>query len=248
MYLNRTMTVKIDSAVSKKLLSFGSVAIDGCLVTGGHFMLKDGQAPILNQGTLVSFEIAAKIFDESRKSNRKTGLGVLFNNIGANCGTDVCYVGKNDPDEFVLPDEYKQILDSHDIDIDDLIVFWEKHLRNRGKKEFIKRVKKIKNIETDEEGYWLKDSSGKRFMLTRKASKDKYGTPACPLIMAAYAMEQRKKGFKSSLNFWYVDTDNFENIPNHFMIEKGYEVARMLGIDVKVMNVYFTRDKVITNF
>jgi len=85
-------------------------------------------------------------------------------------------------------------------------------------------------------------------MLTRRALKDPYGTPACPLIMAAYAFEQEKKGYNSSLNFYYVDSDNFENIPNHFMIEKGYEVAKMFGTKIKVMNVYFTKDKIITNF
>ena len=33
-----------------------------------------------------------------------------------------------------------------------------------------------------------------------------------------------------------------------FLIEKGYEVAKMFDVKIKVMNVYFTKDKVITNF
>lgn len=121
-------------------------------------------------------------------------------------------------------------------------------MRNRGKKEFIRRAKKFDNIEESDDGWWLVEKNGKKFMLTRRILKDPYGTPACPLIMAAYVLEQEKMGFKESLNFWYIDSDNFENIPNHFMIEKGYEVARMFGAKIKVMNVYFTKDKVITNF
>ena len=240
------MNGKISKKVYQKLLSFESVITSGCVITGGHFMLRGDQKPELNDGTKLSFQVATKLFLKLVNKKEKIKLGILINNIGSTCDLNVCY--KSSSSKFTIPEEYVKILKEDNLSLNDLLIFWEKHLRNRGKKEFIKRVKKIDNIEENEEGWWLKEKTGKEFMLTRRAFKDPYGTPACPLIMAAYALEQERKGFKSSLNYWYVDSDNFENIPNHFMIEKGYEVAKMFDAKIKVMNVYFTKDKVITNF
>ncbi len=242
------MIYTINKKVYQKLLSFESTVQNNCIITGGHFMLRGGQKPDLNDGTKISLEIATQLFRKLYNKKEKIGFGILLNNIGSTCDTNICYNNNIDSSKFTFPNEYEKILKESNLNLNDLQIFWEKHLRNRGKKEFIKRVKKIGNIEEDENGWWLKEETGKKFMLTRRALKDPYGTPACPLIMAAYALEQEKKGYNSSLNFYYIDSDNFENIPNHFMIEKGYEVAKMFGAKIKVMNVYFTKDKIITNF
>ena len=237
---------KISKEVYKKLLSFESVIRSDCIITGGHFMLRGDQKLGLNDGTKLSLQVATELFSKLVNKKKNIKLGMLINNIGSTCDLNICYTSSSS--KFIFPEEYTKMLKENNLELNDLLIFWEKHLRNRGKKEFIKRVRKIDNIEENEEGWWLKEKTGKNFILTRRALKDPYGTPACPLIVAAYALEQERKGFKSSLNYWYVDSDNFENIPNHFMIEKGYEVAKMFDVKIKVMNVYFTKDKVITNF
>jgi hypothetical protein len=236
----------VDETVRAKLLSFKDSLSGRCIITGGHFMLDGNKQPQLNPGTELSFQVAADVYHALPTENGAV-LGLLFNNIGSTCGVGVCYTG-TETDIFTLPNEYADILQEHDLDAEDVHLYMEKHLRNRGKKEFNKRVKKLEGVEEDEDGWWLREPSGQRFLLTRCSASDPYGTPACPLIMAAYILEQEREGFTSSLNYWYIDSDNFANIPNYFMIEKGYELAKLLGATMKVRNVYFTKDKVITNF
>ena len=122
-------------------------------------------------------------------------------------------------------------------------------MRNRGKKEFLKIKKNNKEIKDINGNKWLIDKQGwEKVLLTRKRENDKYGSPACPLIMAGYASEQKRRGFKSSLNIYYIGEDNRQNIPNYYIIEKGKKVAEILGTKIDVKNVYFSDEILSMNF
>ena len=84
------------------------------------------------------------------------------------------------------------------------------------------------------------EQCGFKFVLTRKRNEDKYGVPACPLIMAGLNIEQNKR-YPSSINFYYIGDDNIENVPNFFVIEKGLRVSELFGADIIVKNFYLNK-------
>jgi hypothetical protein len=241
-----SITEKITAHLSHNLTN-------NLLITGGHFLVNGDILSQVNEGTIASFETAASVYTYAKKGGYKVGLGVLLNDIGMVCGgSDHCHIvkpKKNERDSFVLPDSYKQILRNLDIPETEVHIFWEKHIRNRGKKLFnkIKKIRSdVKNIDGD---YYLEDTEGYgNILLLRKMKNDKYGTPACPLIMAAYAFEQERAQYRHSMNLYYIDEENVSNIPSHVVIEKGKRVAEILGSQSLIQNIYFTKNEVLTNF
>jgi len=226
---------------SKKFLK------DNCIITGGHFRLffnHDSFRENLNEGTINSLKFAIKLFKTARSKKMYTDLGILINDMGSSCGENSCSVNNFNfsRKDYVLPEKYLAILDSEDIPYKNIKIYWEKHIRNRGKKELLKRVKQNDvNIRKGPDGLYLNDPQqyGK-IILTRKRNEDKYGVPACPLIMAGLNMEQNKR-YPSSINFYYIGDDNIENVPNFFVIEKGGRVSELFGADIIVKNFYLNK-------
>lgn len=218
---------------------------DNCLITGGHFRIfldENNPKSTINTGTLKSFKYAISLFKIAKKEKIKANIGLLINDMGAPCSDNTCKIEDFvfDKDKFSIPLKYRQILNNENISEKTLIVYWEKHMRNRGKKEIVKRIREGDPlIIKDSRGFYLSDPEGYgRIVLTRKREEDKYGTPACPLIMAGLNLEQNKR-FSCSINFYYIGNDNFDNIPNHFVIEKGIKVSKFLGADIEVNNIFF---------
>ena len=201
----------------------------------------------LNDGTINSFRKAAELYKMGKEKNYKIGLGILVNNIGDACGS-YCKAKPFSKTDFSLPKEYTDILNGLGIGIKEVKIYWEKHIRNRGKKKFLRQAKKGDNIILAEGNYWLKDVDGyEKILLSRKKEQDKYGSPACPLIMAGLALEQERDGFGNSLNIYYIGNDNIRNIPNYFVIEKGKKVAERFGAKINVKNIYMNEDGVMSN-
>jgi hypothetical protein len=251
-----------DESISDKLVTAESLITVGqsattqrTIFTGGHFVLESGSPTLVNEGTLASFEAAVGCFALLRSKFKGLGLGILINDIGAVC-TTTCTISNSDfdRDRFAIPFFYKQILEKHQVLKEDLIIFWEKQMRNRSQKELMRRIHKDPQLILEDGQTWYEQKNQAKILLARKSIHCPYGTPACPLIMAGYAMEQSRKGYLRSINFYYIDTDNFENIPNHFMIEKGSEVGNYFLGQNKVaekfnsLNVYFTQTQIFTNF
>ena len=212
-------------------------------------MLKNNK-PILNTGTIQSFKSAVQLYKSGKTRELNVGLGVLVNDMGMTCGANSCdVVNFLDRETFSLPEEYMEILKEEQVENSELDIFWEKHLKNRGslifRTKLVKMTTKVKEID---DAYWFITKDDDRLLLIRNKPGPAYGMPACPLIMGMYSLEQEKKGWTSSINFWYVGIDNYENIPNHFMIEKGIDIAQHLGSSLDVKNIYFTHDKVTANF
>jgi len=223
------------------------------IITGGHFMILEDGKPNLNEGTINSFEAAVKAYKKAKDRNLKVGLGTLINNMGGVCDTKkkVCVVNPEElKKHFELPDEYNKVLGKYSIKREEVKIYWEKSLRNRGKKELHKKIDaKEDYIEYKEGAYWfVNPKDGRRITLSRPNQNDKYGIPACPLIMAAFAYQKQKDGFNHSLNFYYIDLENEENIPNYFAIEKGRVVAEEFYDDVDIINVYLLNDRIVTSF
>lgn len=153
-------------------------------------------------------------------------------------------------ENFDLPEGYVEILEKNNIKKDECLIFWEKHMRNRGKKLLRKLLAKDENhIVKKNDGYvYEAQDSGVDLVLTRSNGADGYGTPACPLIMCAYALEKKRLGYKRSFNFYYVGDDNLQNVSNHFVIEKGKFLASQFSDDLDVKNVYLFPDSVMKNF
>ena len=239
--------------MNKNNTQLEKIVQDGMVITGGHFMLDESNQAVLNQGTIDSFRKAAELYKYGKDASYQVGLGILINDIGVTCDYyDVCSTGKRDfsRESFALPQQYQEIFTELGIEAEKVDIYWEKHMRNRGHKLLRREVRKGNQAIEDFNGdHWLADEEGYgRILLSSSREHDQYGNAACPLIMAAYALEKQRRGFNQSLNIYYVGNDNTRNIPNHFVIEKGKRVAEILGRDVQVRNVYFTEEKVLTNF
>jgi hypothetical protein len=209
------------------------------LIMGGHFMIKKDKSPNLNQGTIESFRTAAELYKTAKKKGYYAGLGLFINDIGMTCSTHNCSFKKISREDFLLPDQYLDILSTLEINPNELKLFWEKHMRNRGKREMKRQLKKQVDIREEEGNYYLMDPEGYvKILLTRARNDDKYGNASCSLIMAALFQEQQRRGFDYSLNIYYIGYDNIGNIPNYHIIEKGKKVADRFGITINVNNVY----------
>lgn len=239
------------ASVNEKLLE--KQLRNNMAISGGHFMIQEDGTANLNQGTIDSFKESVKMYATAKNKQWNVQLILLINNMGAVCDTkkNVCMI---DPEElksnFSLPKEYNQILKEFNISQGEVKIYWEKNLRNRGKKELLKKVKEEdKNIELKEGAYWfINPDDGRKITLSRPNPNDKYGIPACPLIMTAFADKIRKEGYETSLHFYYVDLENEDNIPNYFAIEKGRIVAESFYNDLNIMNIYLLKDRVVTSF
>jgi len=234
----------------KKILDEAQLYLNNnCLITGGHYRIfyeNKSFVENLNEGTINSFKLAASLYKIAQSMGLITDLGILINDMGASCDESECE-NKNftfKRESFRLPGPYLEILEQENINVNIIKIFWEKHIRNRGKKEFLKRLKK-KNSDIFREikDFFISDQRDYgKIILTRTRVNDKYGVPACPLIMAGLNLEQNKT-YKSSINFYYIGNDNQINIPNYFVIEKGKRVSEIFGADITVNNIYF--DKLI---
>lgn len=226
---------------------------DDTIITGGHFMLIGANLPCLNTGTIQSFEDAVSTYKSGVENGVRIGFGILINDMGAVCDSKkkTCSLNNNLQKAFFsLPNEYLQILNKYEINKNDIRIYWEKNLRNQGKKELHKKISKNEPyLEFMEGAYWfINPADGRKITLSRPNSNDKYGIAACPLIMASLAHQMQKDGFNSSLNFYYIDLDNEENIPNYFAIEKGRIVAETFYENLNIMNVYLLKDRTVTSF
>ncbi len=224
---------------------------NGTIITGVHFVLNGNSPKLLNAGTVESFAIALQLYSNCRKAN-SVSIGVLLNDIGQVCGEHCSIIAKPEfsKTSFEFPKEYSELLKIFKLSPSDVSIFCEKHMRNRGKKLFRKiKSTQIERISsTDSEYYLTINDDEENILLLRRNKTDAYGTPACPLIMSAYGLEQARGGFTSSLNLYYIDTDNLTNIPNHLVIEKGKKVAEFLGAKILIKNVYITNKGLFKNY
>ena len=223
---------------------------DGVLITGGHLPVIHDEDSV-NEGTIKSFEAAAKLYAAGRGSYKGLGLGIFVNDIGATCSATSCSIkGSANIEEFELPTPYSDILHQLGICASELRIISEKFTRNRGKRILKKEIKKGNpNILLRDEGYFFVcDDRDIEIQLTRVNENDEVGTPACPLIMCAYSLEHIRDGFTSSLNFYYAGEDNYENVPNYHVIEHGYKMAQALDATAIVRNIYIFKDAVLKNF
>jgi hypothetical protein len=224
-----------------------SLLEDNSIITGGHFRIffdDKGLRENLNKGTIESFSLAVVLFIAAKNTNLNVSLGLLINDMGSSCDEDGCRLSTLNfsREDYKLPGEYMRILKSNGLNAGSVKTFWEKHVRNRGKKELLKLIKKNNtDLIRESRGIFIKDPGGyEKIILTRTQGKDKYGTPACPLIMAGLHTLQSKQ-YSGSINFYYTGSDNTGNIPNPYVIEKGKRVAELLGTQITVNNIFFSR-------
>jgi len=223
------------------------VVKNNCIITGGHFRIffKSNELKAnINEGTLISLKAALGLVNFSRKNGLSVNLGLLINDMGSECnenGCDIKFLNFN-REEYRLPAEYLELISEYGIGSDEIVIYWEKHIRNRAKKDFLKILKKEKSkVTKDLYGYYLPaDTLPVKTLLTRTQGKDKYGVPACPLIMGGLNYLQ-SKNYICSVNYYYIANDNIDNIPNYFVIEKAKAVAELLGSNMDVNNIYFEK-------
>ena len=106
---------KISREVYKKLLSFESVVTNGCIITGGHFVLRGDQNPGLNDGTKLSLQVATELFSKLVNKKENIKLGMLINNIGSTCDLNVCYTSSSSSSKFIFPEEYTKMLEENNL-------------------------------------------------------------------------------------------------------------------------------------
>ena len=78
------------------------------VIVGGHFLIGPDLNTVLNEGTIKSFNMAAKLYRYAKEKGLNVSLGILINDIGA-----VCDVKKScnlkfacfDRDDFEFPKE-----------------------------------------------------------------------------------------------------------------------------------------------
>ena len=167
--MNNLNTKIFDNIISS--ISFNNQ--DNVIITGGHYKIissKWGVNEKINNGTIKSFELAVKMYLKLKKKNINAELGLLINDMDFSCDSENCnYKLEFSREKYDIPQIYKNILanlvprtvsvnsDKRDI----LKIFWEKNVRNRSKKEFLKILKKsVDNneiIKKNSTGYFIED-------------------------------------------------------------------------------------------
>jgi len=221
------------------------------IITGGHFRIffdKKDTIEFINPGTIMSFSYAIDLFLLAEEKGFKADLGILINDMGSSCVEEGCTAKtvSFSRQDYDLPAGLSGILKTKGLSEYPLQFFWEKHARNRGKKELLKILHTSKNdnlrdsiLKIGSDGFFIEDPEYfGRIILTRTRGRDKYGTPACPLIMSGLNMIQSLK-YERSINFYYIGEDNINNIPNHNAIEKGKRVTQLFESNIQVENLYF---------
>jgi hypothetical protein len=219
------------------------------MIVGGHYMINQSGEANLNSGTISAFQIAVNLFKYA-VHNKINGikLGLLINDIGT-VGCREAHSQKLkglDKTTYQIPKIYRNILGQEKITINQLHIFWEKHLRNRGSLRFRRHYKNKykKFIVKENNSYWYYNkNTKKKILLTRNARENTDGLPACPLIMSSFAEEQIKSGIKNSLNIWYINDDNKINIPSHLVLEKGKLLSQFLKIKNHIVNAYIINNE-----
>ena len=209
------------------------------LITGGHFAIINGEVN-LNAGTIKSFENAVKFH---KKRIKNSVLGVLINDIGTVCGVDKCSIidnGKFSRENFVLPSEYRDILEKNDLSKERVQIFWEKHIRNRASKFFRKKIKEGFSFIKEGGTYFYKHPRTEKNIPVSKINKlSKYGVPTCALIVSSFSKEIERRGFKENFNIYYTGKDNFLNIPNPEVLDCGMLLSDLTEQKIKVENILF---------
>ena len=154
---------------------------DNCLITGGHYRIffnENGIKENINSGTIKSFRLAILLFKFARDKGLAADIGLLINDMGSSCDESACSLKKLGFTrlEYKLPSVYNKILSEEKIPEKSIKIYWEKHSRNRGKKELIKRIKIESDIFIKERnGLFLLDKEGYgKIVLTRIRENDKY--------------------------------------------------------------------------
>ncbi len=176
------------------------------IISGGHFVLLNGE-PVINEGTLVSFLFAVDFYIKKRNDGYNVSLSVLINDIGEVCGKSFCSIFDKQPfnrENFLLPKEYIEVLNENELTPESVLIFWEKHVKNRAKKFLRRKVKEGYPFLEKVDALYCKHNSGREIPISRKMIHDKYGSPACLLIMAFFTKEQERLGFNESFNFYYI--------------------------------------------
>lgn len=191
---------------------------DGDIITGGDLAVTDLISP--PAFCLATFQLAVHTYAMAKREG--LGLGVLVNDIGTTCA--VACDGHSlafDRATFMLPESYRVILDSYGVAEGDVKIFWEKHLRNRGKNVY---VKQFGSLDVNEEGLALKHTRV-QIPLFRYSPSTDHMVAACPLIMATFHAEQERRGFLGSVNIYPpVGASPIDPI-----VSKGTFVAETLG-------------------
>jgi hypothetical protein len=208
------------------------------IITGGHFMIVDNKA-FLNIGTINSFKKAVYKFLDLREEGVFVKLGLLINDIGVVCGTNSCVVHNGNAfvrDSFVLPIEYRKILKENKIKEKEVLIFWEKHIKNRAKKFLRKKMKSSNNFFIKNNNIFYENEMQK-ILISRVREHDKYGSVACPLIMAQFHKEQEILGFTRSFNFYYIGVDNLLNIPVSEVMDISKKLNNLVGTKIEITNI-----------
>ena len=120
---------------------------DNSIITGGHFRIffeKDSQVISLNIGTVMSFEYAVRLYLHAVSKEIKADLGILINDMGSSCDENGCHLKMPGfmREDYQLPKEYIKVLSQNGLKDYPVKIYWEKHIRNRGKKELLKLLKR----------------------------------------------------------------------------------------------------------
>jgi hypothetical protein len=230
---------------------------------GGYFDTRFGPQDFSINTLKTAVATAEELIRNTYKITRVL-LGILVNDIGAECEEDVCVIPDEaneykDEKRLVIPDSLKKILKKSHILKDEVFFTREKTLRNRG-------LKIVKNVIKNPEDYSVvvneKKNGGELYSVMIHNDKiplgiknDKTWSARCPLIMGQYYSDlyiKLVKKFGKDAKILLIDMG--EMYDRHKM-NNGAKIAfllleKMYGYDspdLEIVNYSFQDDE-LNNF
>ncbi len=229
------------------------------LVTGGHYVLSSERKRD-NGATLHSLRIALELYKKCAPL-ANTELGILINDMGLLCSEKSCSISSVEDGDLraSLPKSFLSLMANYGVSPYTIRIFSERHIRNRAQKM-------IRRLLKDDPGTMIEPGTGRTWFrcyppgrnrsllsagdgyldmipLTKASRHCNSGTPACPAIMAAYLLEQKREGFDISINAYSIDYNNFDHVPFYLSIEEGREIVTQLGTKLTTANVFLSDNK-----
>lgn len=175
--------------------------IDNTSIHCGHYLIEEREDRTINYFipdlSLDSFRVGTQLYKESKNRGFEgVKLTLLVNDLAINNSAKREKIREN----YTLPNEYKNLLDTFAIDKSEIEIVFESRLRNRADKQLKKGLKKgtILNYENQLVlNPVLTRGSGDAVSNKTRGKKQ---VPNCRMMLAQELLDRQVRGYKKAIN------------------------------------------------
>jgi hypothetical protein len=200
------------------------------IIDGGHYLLEEDESGkikhLVNPVSTATLRAAVHLYKCAKNEKKNVSLGFMMGDLAIS------------PDKrqecnssFEFPEEYTKILRENGISPEEIIIFYESSLRNRGDKTLKKGLKEGKVVRLSNRLRVNAELFGIADELSN--TNPKKPMPNCRMILAQALRDKELKGYNTAVNFC-----NSEVFKCHGRYSVIYHT--LLDGSMNVINAYFT--------